>query len=265
MAPVKADGTDVQEVEIRNVALVQSRMTSRRLPGKALMPLAGRPMLQRVLERLTAARTVTTLAVTTSTDPADDPIAAACEDLDLPCYRGPLDDVLARIRAAARELRADAITRISGDSPLIDPCLVDRAATLLQASGAELVTNVHPRTYPVGQSVELLTMAALDRLDRLAHDREDREHVTSFAYRHPADFEIANFGREADASGMRMAVDTLDDAERIERMLARMTSTPGTYDVERLIALLAELENLEEKNAPRTGGPPQDLPGRARK
>jgi spore coat polysaccharide biosynthesis protein SpsF (cytidylyltransferase family) len=125
----------------RCVAIVQARMGSRRLPGKVLADILGRPMLERVLVRLGRARTPDEVIVATSAVLEDDPIADLCERLAVPYSRGSAEDVLDRFHQAADERRADTIVRITADCPLIDPELVDETVRLsagLTAGGLRL-------------------------------------------------------------------------------------------------------------------------------
>lgn len=214
---------------MRIEALVQARMSSERLPGKVLMPLAGRPALGWVLDRLGLCRELDGIAVATSSQESDDPVAAWCERSEVRCVRGPLEDVAGRFAAAAKELGLGAFVRISGDSPLIDPALVDEGVALFRSREPDLATNVHPRTCPHGQSVEVVrTDAFAAALPRMS-DPLDREHVTRFIYANASGFDIAAFGCEGGDPDLRLALDTPEDAERIERVLGALAAGPEGF------------------------------------
>jgi spore coat polysaccharide biosynthesis protein SpsF (cytidylyltransferase family) len=233
------------------VAVIQARSSSRRLPDKVLLELAGKPMLAYTVERLRRCRTVRDVVLATSDRPEDDRVAALGERLGVPVYRGPLDDVLGRFVAAARAFDATAVVRISGDSPLIDPEVVDRVVARLLAATCDLATNVFPRSFPKGQSVEVIALAALERAAAVAVDPEDREHVTRYIYGHPAAFRIENVAFGRDASGVQLSVDTADDLAFIGRILASMTRPHWEYGVEEVLALRQQF--LPERAASAAG------------
>jgi spore coat polysaccharide biosynthesis protein SpsF len=222
---------------ISTLAIVQARMSSRRLPGKMLRPLAGRPVLQHVLDRLAHVRQIDRVVIATSTDATDDPIAAFCSERGVAYVRGSLNDVAGRFCTALRQYPADRFVRVCGDRPLLDPALVDRGLTMFADGDVDVVTNVHPPTFPPGQTVEIIAAAAFVRAYPRMNDAGDREHVTPFLYRHPGDFRIRNFAAAEDFSGTRFVIDTVDDAVRLERVIGLMTRQASSYSVSELAAL----------------------------
>lgn len=219
--------------------VVAARMNSRRLPGKVLREIAGRPLLQYVVDNLADVEARGPVIVATSTAPGDDPIAAWCAHRGVACHRGPLDDVAARLIGAARAAGSDAFVRISGDSPLIDPALVEQALALFAVTNADLVTNVQVRTFPKGCSVEVIragTLAA--HLDRFARS-DDREHVTAVFYRHPEGARIVNFTSGVAAGDVQLAVDTIEDLHNFERVLSQIDGDARRAGWRRLAELAA--------------------------
>src|SRR5688572_30687724 len=124
-----------------SVVILQARLTSSRLPGKVLKPLAGAPMIQRQIERLRRAKGVDDLVLATSHEPSDDPIAELAKKIDVNCFRGSLNDVLDRFYQAARALNPTHVLRLTGDCPLSDPDVVDKVLSEHIAGGADYTSN----------------------------------------------------------------------------------------------------------------------------
>ena len=188
------------------------------MPGKVLADVGGRPLLSWLLERLDHAETLDDVVVATSDDPSDDPVAAYCDEHGVACFRGPLHDVARRMLGAAHAAGLDAFVRVNGDSPLLDQALVDRGVALLLESGADLVTNVRPRTYPPGQSVEVVRTDALAAAIEAGMSAEASEHVTGPLY--DGGYAVVRFEAERPRTEPSLTVDTPEDSERIGRILA---------------------------------------------
>ncbi|OAN52761.1 hypothetical protein A6A04_15805 [Paramagnetospirillum marisnigri] len=206
--------------------VVLARLDSRRLPGKALRPLAGRPLMGRVLDRVRRVACAS-VVVATSDRGLDEPIAAFCAAEGVAVHRGSAEDVLGRLTGCVAAHDFAHAVRICGDSPFADPELIAAMLALHLREGAELTTNVFPRGFPPGASVEILTAAALERLDALARDPEQREHVTRACYDHPAQFRIHNVAPPHPFPATRLVVDDgrdLDRAEAVCRVLDRHPS-----------------------------------------
>jgi len=220
----------------RMICVVTARTSSKRLPGNVLLPLLGRPMLAHLLDRLQTIQALDAIVIATSLLPADDAVAEFGVAQGVDVWRGALDDVLGRVADAAAAKRASAVVRVSGDSPLLDPRIVQQAIDLFERAAADLVTNVFPRSFPKGQSVEILTAEALERLAREATADEDREHVTRYAYAHREQFTIVNFRHERPRPRLQLSVDSLEDFHRAEKLLAATRDNRPFPSVDTLIA-----------------------------
>jgi spore coat polysaccharide biosynthesis protein SpsF len=194
-------------------------MSSTRFPGKVLAPLAGRPIIAWVIEQVARAVTRDRIVVATSTEVSDDPLVGYVQQLGISVFRGPLDDVFARLQLCLAAHPCAWLFRITADSPLLNSAIMTAMLPHTADAAVDLVTNVQKRTFPHGHSVELLnarTFAALD-MSRLAAD--EREHVTKFYYAHPDEFRIVNLETTDTSYGaLNFAVDTLDDLRRVEAL-----------------------------------------------
>jgi spore coat polysaccharide biosynthesis protein SpsF (cytidylyltransferase family) len=214
-------------------AVVQARMSSQRLPGKVLAPLAGRPALQWLLERLDHAAELDTVVVATSDDPSDDPVAAFVEERGTALHRGPLDDVATRMLDAARHHELDVVVRVTADAPLLDQRLVDEVVRTLRRTGCDVVTIVRPRTYPKGQSVEAFLTSALAAAHGGATTAEDREHVTGPLY--AGGFEVVAVSANPPRTEPAVALDTAEDHARIEALLTGLDRPHWEYGWEEFL------------------------------
>ena len=215
--------------------IVQARMLSQRLPGKMLRPLAGRPLLQYVLERVSRCRNADQVVVSTSVEPADDPIRDFCAALDVDCCRGSHENVAQRFLETIKRYDLDAFVRVCGDSPLIDPQLIDQGLETFRTGLFDIVTNNLRRSYPSGQTVEIFGAAAFrlgcERMHKPAH----REHVTRYFYENPDGFRIHNFTTAEDYTGIELAVDTVEDFNRIEDVVSRMEPPHWQYGLREIV------------------------------
>jgi spore coat polysaccharide biosynthesis protein SpsF (cytidylyltransferase family) len=222
-------------------------MTSARLPGKSLRPLCGKPLLQYVLERLRRLDCVAEIVVATSTDRSDGPIAAFCEQFGCACFRGPLENVAERFVQTATAHGFSAFVRVNGDSPLLDQCLVGRGVALFAKENADLVTNVFPRTFPAGMSVEVIGVETLRRTLSLLAAADDREHVTPYFYGHADRFRIVNFARDAPRRDVHFAVDTQGQFDHVERIVAAMRRPHWDYSLDAILALCDSWNDRDEQ------------------
>lgn len=197
---------------MKSVAIVQARMGSTRFPGKVMQLVCGRPLIELLLQRLSAVRSLDQIVLATSVDPRDDPLAAHVRQLGVTVSRGSEQDVLDRYYQAAVESGADVVVRLTGDCPLIDPRLVDEAMALFKDGEADYLSNTDPPTYPDGLDIEVFTFAALECAWRHARRPAEREHVTPYL-RESGRFRVRSLRNEQDLSAVRWTVDDPQDLE----------------------------------------------------
>jgi spore coat polysaccharide biosynthesis protein SpsF (cytidylyltransferase family) len=207
------------------------------------MHLTDRTLLGHVVERVAQSRGADGFLVATSTDPSDDPIMEWCRAAGVRCYRGSLTNVALRIHEAGKETGACGIVRVSADSPFIDPALIDHAIELYRGSELDLVTNVFPRTFPKGESVEVIAIEALERILAGGLTPEQEEHVTKAFYDLPDRFRIKSFcvadiadTEPGDHSAVQLSIDSERDwvtATRIADLLGMRLDSASWLECER--------------------------------
>jgi spore coat polysaccharide biosynthesis protein SpsF len=229
------------------VAIVQARMGSTRLAGKVLNDLGGKTMLGRVVERLGRAHLINEVLIATTDTAADDVIVAECRKLSIPVSRGDQNDVLDRYFRAAQLSKAEIVVRITSDCPLIDPEITDKTIGAFLEAAPDYASNVLQRTYPRGLDTEVVSVAALERAWRQAHNPYEREHVTPYIYEHPGEFKLLSVTGELDHSCHRWTVDTPEDLEFIRAVYDRF-APDADFSWGDVLELLQREPNLVELN-----------------
>ncbi|MHA1936598.1 MAG: cytidylyltransferase domain-containing protein [Candidatus Thorarchaeota archaeon] len=222
-------------------AIVQARMNSERFPGKVLHRVQGKPLLQYLLEGLSQCGSLEKVVVATSVEHSDGPVVQFCRNFGVDYYRGPLEDVAKRFLEAAEANGLDVFVRINGDSPLLDYRLVDQAVEIFRSGNYDLVTNVLQRTYPRGQSVEVVRVETLKNVYPFLQSDAEREHVTPYIYAHKDQFSVSSFESGGDYGSIHLAVDTPEEMHRFESMVASMERHHWEYTYEELISSFKQL------------------------
>ena len=205
------------------------------------MEIGGRPAIQLQLDRLAHAAELDEIVVATSVEPRDDPVAEVAARAGARVVRGPLHDVLERYRRAGAESGADAIVRVTGDCPLIDPRVVDLVVGRWRSTRADYATNrEEPRTYPVGMDTEVVSRPVLEAAAREATDPYDREHVTPFVIARPDRFPAEAVVLEPSLGHLRLTLDTPADLELL-RAVAGRVGDPVTAALSELAAAAESL------------------------
>ena len=244
----------------KNVAIIQARMDSSRLPGKVLLELGHLPVLGWVVRRARRANLIDQVVVATTTDPSDDPVAAYCIGEGIAITRGSMGDVLDRYYQSAKHFKADVIVRLTGDCPLIDPEMLDAnlGEFLLADPPLDFAANRMPppyqRTIPIGLDAEYCRFEGLEYVWKVASEKHQREHVMPYFYEHPEKFNILHITHDPDYGHYRWTVDTPADLELLRKIIAYF---PGRDDFSWLEVLevvqqhpeLADLNtNIEHKD-----------------
>ena len=242
---------------MRVVAVIQARVQSTRLPGKILLPLSGKPLLLRMLERVHAASTLDEMVVATASGVENDPIRALCRRIGVRVFTGHPTDLLDRHYRAGLECGGDAVVKIPSDCPLIDPRIIDRVVRrfrrLAATDSADFVSDLYPATYPDGNDVEIMTMSALETAWREAGRDFEREHTTPFLWDQPDRFRLANVrwetGRDLSMSH-RFTIDYPDDYAFIARVYDELhVQGARPFSLEDILALLRERPDIYDINA----------------
>lgn len=200
--------------------VVQARTSSTRLPGKVLKCVNGKPILQYVLERISIRNPKIPVIVCTSDLTDDDAVETLCNNLQIKCYRGNLLNVASRFYDISMNGEFEAFIRICADSPMIDGDLI---RTMLEywTPELDLLTNTVPRSFPKGQSIEIVNRKTFIHAFPRFQTEDDLEHVTHYFLRNLNDYIYKNFTNQKDYSEFSLAIDESHDLVNFERFVAQ--------------------------------------------
>jgi len=220
-------------------AIILARFDSRRLPGKALRDLAGKPLIRHAVDTCQRIAGLDMVALATTDRPEDQPLADYAASIDLPCHRGSCNDVAGRFLSAMEAFGLDAALRFNGDSPLNRTDLLAEAVARFRLGGADLVSNVPGRSYPFGISAEVVGLEAMRKACRqMTADAPEREHVTKFFYDTPGFISLSIMTSPAPfLTGVQLAVDDQADLDRAAFIMKKLGPAVETADLQTLVDL----------------------------
>jgi len=228
--------------------IIQARMGATRLPGKMLLKILDRTIVEHVVERVRRAKRIDDVIVATTTKDEDSGIAALMEKRGVKVFRGSEEDVLDRFYQAAKAYGMRHIVRITADCPLIDPWIIDAAVNRYFNSGADYCSNAWERTYPDGQDVEVFSFDTLRKAWRGARLKSEREHVTPYIMNNKDDFEIVHLKQDEDLSEKRWSLDRKEDFEFMKAILEGLYPGNPNFHMEDIIRYLELNPEIEEIN-----------------
>jgi spore coat polysaccharide biosynthesis protein SpsF len=224
------------EQPVNVVAIIQARMSSTRLPGKVLMPLAGKPVLDHVVSRIERCKTIHKVVVATSVDASDDAIESWCRERGVACHRGSLHDVLDRYHQAATAHQADAIVRITADCPAIDPTIVDEVVQGYLDGGFEFFGLAGE--FPDGLDCTVFAASAIEQAWREAKLPSEREHVGPYIEHNPQLFKSGKLEKFSGLSHLRWTLDEPRDLAFLQEVFDRLYREGETFLAQDVLKLL---------------------------
>jgi len=197
------------------LCIIQARSNSKRFKNKVLYLIYGVPIIQHVVDRVKRSKRIKKLIVSSSLKKNDDNLISYLKKNRIKFFRGDLENVAMRLYKTAKINKAKSFVRVSGDSPLIDPRLIDKAIKISRkVKEYDIITNVFPRTFPKGQSVEVIKTSILKKYSK-NFSKLDKEHVTKYFYDNSNYFQIKNFRFNGKNKIMKLSIDTKKDLKDI--------------------------------------------------
>ena len=223
------------------LCIIQARMSSKRLPGKVLLKINNKSILELIIERIKKTKIVSNIVVATSNKKSDYKIVKFCKKNCISYHRGSLENVAQRFLKIAKKEKAKEFIRINGDSPLIDPKLIDKAAQIYKYKKYDLVTNSFPKLYPKGQSVEVVRTKTFNKVVKKINKNDHKEHVTKYYYDNAKNFLIFSFVPEKNYSRINLSIDTQRDFDLVSKIYKKCKNKILKW--EDLIVIYKNLKN----------------------
>jgi spore coat polysaccharide biosynthesis protein SpsF len=237
---------------MRKIAIIEARMGSTRRPGKTLAEIVDKPMLELLVERLKAAKTLDGIVVATTVKEEDQAIEDLTKKLGVGCYRGSSEDVLGRVLNAVKKYDVDIIVEITGDCPLTDPEVVDKAVSLYLEGNFDYVTSGLKCALPRGLVAQVFSRKTLEEIDVLTGDDPVyREHVSLYIYEHPEEYKLGYLDVPESLSrpDLRLVVDNEEDLVLMREIFGALYPDKGVFSIGDVIRLLDSRPDLVAINA----------------
>ena len=227
------------------IGVIQARMGSSRLPGKALTPLAGKPLLWHMVDRMRRVEGIDDIILATTADPRNEALVEFAESEGLRWCRFPKEDDLAgRISMAIRDHPANIVLKTGGDCPLIDPAvlqkMIDRAR---EEDHPDFVSNRIQWSYPLGLSADVVSRHAVEWCDAHLKKAKDRELFALYIRDHPERFKVVPILNDENLSHLGWTVDEPDDLVEMSRIFDALYKEGECFSMHDVLSLLGKSTN----------------------
>lgn len=238
---------------VKVVASIEARMGSSRLPGKTMKKILDKSMLELMIERIKNCKMIDQIIIATSNSKNDDIIENLAQKLSVTCFRGSEDDVLERVLCAVQSVDGEIIVELWGDTPLIDPFIIDKMVKFFLDNKYDCVGTVLPnfeKSYPLGISALIFPTKILDEVEKITQNPDDRENVSNYIYEHPQQYKLAPLPcpPELNYPELRLVVDEADDFELIKIIFEHFYPENPKFSTLDIINFLNENPHLLEIN-----------------
>ena len=206
-------------LKMKIVCFIQARMSSKRFPGKVLEKLEKKEVLKYLIERLENKIKKINVIVLTSNNKTDKKIISFCKKNNYEYKTGSLNNVFSRFKKSLKKLKVDGFIRITGDSPLIDISLLKKMINLFKKGNHDIVTNVFPRSYPIGQSAELFKKKIFVDVSEKKLNNFEKEHISQYFYKNYKKYKIFNFTNSKNSSSKNLSINTKSDLLKLRKIL----------------------------------------------
>ena len=236
---------------MRIAAIIQARMNSERLPGKSLMKVGDKAVLEYIIENLKTSRYLAWIVLATTKREEDKALLQLAKKLRISAFAGSESNVLARYKDSAEAFGLDIVVRITGDNILTDVEGMDRTIALYLKEEPDLAINGGKHGYPLGTAVEVLSFKLLQRLNEIARSVDEREHVTLYIYKNQDKYCISYLKAPIDYRDLdvRLTIDTPEDMSLIRELYGKLKEHKEGFKLATIVEYLRKYPELKRINS----------------
>jgi spore coat polysaccharide biosynthesis protein SpsF len=236
--------------EKMNLAIIQARMDSTRLPGKVLLPILDKPVLWHIFNRLTFSKKIDKICISTSNRSIDDPIATFSKENKIDCFRGSADDLISRHLGAANMFDGDILIRVTADDPLVDPQIIDQLILEYEKnSKLDFVSNREPSTFPVGLEVEVFPKKTLEKFSSICTNKIFYEFfISNYIFENSDMFVSKNITLEKPEI-QRWTLDYVEDYIFIKQIFSHLYKFGEIFNMHDILKLLKNNPDFKKINS----------------
>ena len=220
------------------LCIIQARMGSKRLKGKMLIKIDRKSIIQHVIDKVKKIDSIHKIIIASTNSIDDDNLEKVCKLNNLTIFRGSKNNVFDRFQKIAIKNNYSTILRINGDSPLLDIKLFNKMIKISKNKKYDIFTNVQPRTFPQGQSLELIKRKILIDFDQKKLTKKHKEHVTSYFYENKSKYKIVNYSNSDNLGNINLSINNKNDLMNIKKIFYKYKSKTYNLDYLKMVEFL---------------------------
>lgn len=240
------------------IGVIQARMNSKRLPGKVLSKICGKPLIYHIYERLEKISEISDIVIATTNRESDKPLRDFAKSKKIPYYAGKVNDITDRLYKTGKKFNGDIIVKINADCPLIDVKLVSDGLKKFCESKKkpDLVTNCVIETYPEGMQYGIFNFETISKIWTNVKNPFWREYIFRYIIENKSKFKVISMENSKNLSSMRWTVDYPEDLKFVKKVYEKLYSKNQFFsmnDVLEIIRKYPELEKINQKYSAKIG------------
>jgi len=229
---------------INNLVILQARMESTRLPGKVLMPICGKPMIELQITRILSSKLISDLVVAIPDTAENNVLNDYLEKLNVKVFRGSHYNVYERYVEASKKYPSKTIIRLTADCPLVMPNLLDEMIEYFHSIKTDYLSNGLTETFPDGLDIEIFSTESLIRLQKFKLNQQEKEFVTLGIYKRPKNFILEEFESKTHLGNERWTVDYPEDFDFVRKVFEYFQGNNWVFNTQDVLSYI----NLDPNN-----------------